>query len=60
MNETKTNKKCSTCGHDYHRPGDCDHDNCGESELVYSRNYVAMNGWWIAGSGSEPKVAPSN
>lgn len=54
--KTKQTKICSDCNHAFHRAGDCDHCNCGESEMVFSKTYLAMPGWWLAGAESNQLI----
>lgn len=37
---------CPDCGDDYHLAGQCDRCNCGESEIIMSKQYLALN-WYL-------------
>lgn len=38
---------CTECGDDFHLAGQCTRCNCGESQLVFSNNYLAVGAAWL-------------
>ena len=49
---------CKDCNHDFHRAGDCDHCNCGESEMIRSKQYDAYQ-FWVPSDNSK-QLLPAN
>jgi hypothetical protein len=58
-NDKKNLKSCGTCAHVFHRAGDCDNCNCGSSELIFSKSYLAMGAAWLAGGIESAKLRPA-